>query len=824
MKFYNKILSLFFITGLLLSQTNFAQDTYQDINEHWAKEVIERWSNSGVIKGSNNEFRPDDKITRAEMMVIVDRLIDFQKKDSNIYSDVENTWYTDAVLKNIHAGIIKGNNNKISPNEKISREEAVVILGRALTIEPSEEHTSFDDDHAISPWALGYVHAFSKAGYIKGCPDNLFAPNKTISRGEIIALIDSLITTYHNQPGTYTHNSDGNVLINTADVTLKDSNIKGNLIITEGVAKGEVYLTQVTVEGDIIVKGGGENSVYFSDVAINGHLVIDKEDGDLRIVASGQTSIPSTILKSGVKLVEKDLTRDGFNNILVPKKFVKASAVTLTGQFDSFKVQSEGLNVKLTSSTVIDRVTIDPSAKGTHLSGGGRAKNLSIDANGVKTSIASNKITVSKDANNVISNGKKIASGSTTTSSGRRESDRESKSSSGSSKKSSSSSSSSSSSHTNQSSEKDHVAVEKVTLNFVGDKLKLAPNSTYQLSAFVAPNNASNKTLSWTVTTEGATRVKAITTSASTTVKPLLTVDKNGKITTSSTLGNGRLTVSSLDKPSVQKTLDIEVTEDAKEFVNIRFYKGELVIEQHQIKKDTTVDEIFHDDIRYWYVKDEIIWPFNFSWKITEDTDFSAKMKLEPEAILSFIKDLSFSNLYVDGNEYTTLKDLAETRNAEIKKMEATLKLLRNNTFTQMDYTDFSSEWSIKHPRIKYRKPVSYINSNGEVREYSYSTYILFTNPPNSMNEDWRYDCFDSDGNMDVKLHIMALYTATIDGNEYVLVGFEDFFANNPDKLGFLLIKDMGNNQYEFTAHTSYGTGTTKVDYSEYGVYGTIIE
>lgn len=53
---------------------------FVDINGHWAKEYIEQVAGLGIVKGyADDTFRPDKPITRAEIAVIISRLIKLLK-------------------------------------------------------------------------------------------------------------------------------------------------------------------------------------------------------------------------------------------------------------------------------------------------------------------------------------------------------------------------------------------------------------------------------------------------------------------------------------------------------------------------------------------------------------------------------------------------------------------------------------------------------------------------------------------------------------------------------------------------------------------------
>ena len=67
-----RILSIAFILCVVLQVLTVsafaAEGGYSDTAGHWAGGAIERWSGFGVLTGYNGMLRPDDPITRAEML------------------------------------------------------------------------------------------------------------------------------------------------------------------------------------------------------------------------------------------------------------------------------------------------------------------------------------------------------------------------------------------------------------------------------------------------------------------------------------------------------------------------------------------------------------------------------------------------------------------------------------------------------------------------------------------------------------------------------------------------------------------------------------
>lgn len=127
------ILMTIAMVGGVLPITSFAGEdsNFKDTKGHWASAQIDKWSGLGIVCGSDGYFRPDAPITRGEMAVILDKVMGYQKTGNNTFSDLDQNFYTDAVLKVNAAGVMVGDGDKLRPKDYISRQEAAVMLGRA---------------------------------------------------------------------------------------------------------------------------------------------------------------------------------------------------------------------------------------------------------------------------------------------------------------------------------------------------------------------------------------------------------------------------------------------------------------------------------------------------------------------------------------------------------------------------------------------------------------------------------------------------------------------------------------------------------------------
>ncbi|WP_283675102.1 S-layer homology domain-containing protein [Butyricicoccus sp. Marseille-Q5471] len=231
-----------------------AAGVFQDTQGHWAESVIEKWSGYELIRGYNGRFQPDQSITRADMAVVIDRLLDYQTAGSNTFTDLPEDYYTDAVLRTARESVMQGYDGAIRPLDPITREEAVCVMARALKINAAGTSAGFADDAQISSWAMPSVASFAAKGYVGGKTGNRFDPQANITRAEVIQLLDNMISDYIVQSGTVASVGDGLVIVKAENVVLKGVTIKCGLIL--GGKAGEVTLDGGKTEGTVVKIGG----------------------------------------------------------------------------------------------------------------------------------------------------------------------------------------------------------------------------------------------------------------------------------------------------------------------------------------------------------------------------------------------------------------------------------------------------------------------------------------------------------------------------------------------------------------------------------------
>lgn len=372
-----RALSMVLASSMMLSvssYTAFAAD-YKDTVGHWSEKQVNLWSDYGVISGYDGLFRPDDSITRGEMAVIMDKVMKYQVKAENTFSDLDQSFYTDSVLKANQAGIMRGSDGAVRPKDNITREEASVLICQAFGIDPIETTTSkFNDSDKVSTWAAGYVNALLEKGYISGKGDNNFDPQGNITRGEAVTMFNNIVKGFYHEAGTYTENITGNVVVNTPETVLKDMSVTGDIFVTQGVADGNLVLENVKAP-TVIVRGGGVNSVKITGNSEIGTVKVEKQDGDVRVVTDGTAKVSNVYIKDGSK---NSVLEGNMDKIQVD---ASNSTVRITNAtVKELNVTKESAKVILDEKSIVDKLTIAETAANASVEINGTAKAVTVSA------------------------------------------------------------------------------------------------------------------------------------------------------------------------------------------------------------------------------------------------------------------------------------------------------------------------------------------------------------------------------------------------------------------------------------------------------------
>lgn len=358
------ILAFAMAVSLFTVGASAAEPTYGDTAGHWAEASIERWSGYGIIQGSNGKFDPDGQLTCAQLATILARLLKLPAaKDAGFIDNPADAWYYDAINRCAAAGILKGNGDgTVTPNASITRERAMVMLGRALGIEPIEnpDLTQFTDGAQVASYARGMLAALIRAGIVGGVTADQLAPQNNITRAATVTILDRAIGTYADKAGeTVNANGKGIVLVVADDVTVTGEVNK--LLVPandiEVTVKGSKNIDDITVSGD------------------NSKVILDNASAD-NVTLDGEKSAVET--KNGAKIDNVIVTENApganvnvGNGTTIKNVENHAEDTTVTGSGTVKKVESDSdITVKTKETDVKnigdEKITVtDKSGKDT---------------------------------------------------------------------------------------------------------------------------------------------------------------------------------------------------------------------------------------------------------------------------------------------------------------------------------------------------------------------------------------------------------------------------------------------------------------------------
>ncbi len=368
-----------------------ASKNISDLSGHWAEEVVTKWVEEDIINGyPDGTFQPDLPMTIAEFISIINRVYGYSEKSYDNYADVkEENWYNNDLAIAKHSSYMEWYQEKnLNPNNMITRQEVSAIIALVMDLEATKnlsEIKNFKDYSNISKWSMPYIDALIKESYLSGYPDKTIRATESITRAEVVTLLNGAVGKLVNKSGEYGSEKNqvvnGNMTISQDNVNLKNMTINGDLIIAKGVQKGEILLENVTVKGRILINGGSQermtlNNTKAKKVVIKAKSKItlgeNSEIEELQIKTESEGTDIVTKEKSKIKKIEANSKVDIKGKADIETVEINANHVNIEPKVDKVIV-SKGVN---NSGVVIEKPASSPSSGGS--SGSSKSNEKSI--------------------------------------------------------------------------------------------------------------------------------------------------------------------------------------------------------------------------------------------------------------------------------------------------------------------------------------------------------------------------------------------------------------------------------------------------------------
>lgn len=180
-----------------------ASNPFTDMgNFAWASNSVDFLFQYGVIDGiGSSQFSPAQNIRRGDFVLMICRALELDTGSTASFPDVPaSSYYAKAIATAKDLGIVSGYNNRFNPNVALTRQDAMVMIYRALgatgrSISSMGGNLSlYRDSSQVSDYAFTAVSALVQAGIIRGDESGLLRPGAYITRAEMAVILHRVLT------------------------------------------------------------------------------------------------------------------------------------------------------------------------------------------------------------------------------------------------------------------------------------------------------------------------------------------------------------------------------------------------------------------------------------------------------------------------------------------------------------------------------------------------------------------------------------------------------------------------------------------------------
>lgn len=179
-----------------------ADAAFKDVSGHWAEEYILQAGERSLVQGYNGLYRPDDTMTRAELVTVLWRASgEPEPKGTASFTDLTQDWYKKAVAWAEENAVVNGvAPGKFNPDGNVTREQVAAILFRLSGSTSGDEvawtfiyDVAYTDADMISAYAKAAVYwciyNYVYCGEASVAEGGTLAPKADATRGQIATMV-----------------------------------------------------------------------------------------------------------------------------------------------------------------------------------------------------------------------------------------------------------------------------------------------------------------------------------------------------------------------------------------------------------------------------------------------------------------------------------------------------------------------------------------------------------------------------------------------------------------------------------------------------------
>lgn len=183
---------------------DFCVNRFTDMQNYaWALPSVEFLFQNGITNGvTQTQFKPAQKIQRCDFLLMLCRAFQLRTNSTTSFPDVPaDSYYAWAVATAKDLGITYGNGGLFLPHQNLTRQEAMVLIKRAMTAagksvpagDPSILN-AYTDGAQVSSYGKVAVASMVQMGVVQGNAAKQLKPMAPISRAEMAVILHRVLT------------------------------------------------------------------------------------------------------------------------------------------------------------------------------------------------------------------------------------------------------------------------------------------------------------------------------------------------------------------------------------------------------------------------------------------------------------------------------------------------------------------------------------------------------------------------------------------------------------------------------------------------------
>lgn len=286
-------------------QSVYADELSGHMHESGLRYLIHK---DALLKDANGSYRPNATVTRGEFATYIAKALNLDTKNEITFTDVSDTYlFANEIKLAATAGIITGyTDGSFKPDDRISREHMAVMLIRAvdyLKIPKGTSSITFKDNTTIFKDFREDVAIGAQLGLIKGSSNGMFLPRDNATIGEastfilrLILLADQLDAGKNENngnsenTGNTNNNGNNNNTGNTTAYIVKEVS-NGNLVDKQTFTSFEAAEKAMTTSSLVITQNDKIIKMTSGYVVTNNYVALNSETIKDQIAVAGNTEM-----------------------------------------------------------------------------------------------------------------------------------------------------------------------------------------------------------------------------------------------------------------------------------------------------------------------------------------------------------------------------------------------------------------------------------------------------------------------------------------------------------------------------------------------------